>query len=272
MYLLDKARQKGAELKQDKVVAVDTTGGHVRSVQLASGQTLECDIFVNAAGPLLNQVGRMLDIELPVYSEMHLKVSFKDTLGAVPRHAPLVIWTDSQCLSWSAEEREFLAEDPETAYLVKEMPGGAHTRPEGGGESQIILLLWEYKTEIYDEPVFPPPLDPQYPELSLRGMATGIPALEKYIGKLSRPWLDGGYYTRTKENRFLAGPLPVQGAYILGAFSGYGLMASPAGSELLARHIAGAQLPEYAPAFLLERYNDPDYQKLLLNWGESGQL
>lgn len=272
MYLLAQARQEGVELKQDSLVGVNTTGGCVRSVRLASGESVECETFVNAAGPLIKKVGQMLDIDLPVYSELHLKVSFKDTLGAVPRHAPLVIWTDPQCLNWSADEREFLAEDPETAYLLEQMPGGAHTRPEGGGDSQIILLLWEYKTEIVPEPVFPPPLDPQYPELSLRGMATGIPALAKYIGKLSRPWMDGGYYTRTRENRFLASPLPVQGAYVLGAFSGYGLMASPAGSELLARQIAGASLPEYAPAFSLERYNDPAYLKLLDNWGESGQL
>lgn len=70
----------------------------------------------------------------------------------------------------------------------------------------------------------------------------------------------------------LAGPLAVQGAYILGAFSGYGLLATPAAGELLAKHIAGAPLPAYAPAFRLERYDDPSYQVLLENWGESGQL
>jgi glycine/D-amino acid oxidase-like deaminating enzyme len=272
MYLLDQSRRTGVELKQDSLVSVDSTGGRVKSVHLASGETIPCDIFVNAAGPLVKKVGRMLDVDLPVYSELHLKVSFKDTLGAVPRHAPLVIWTDPQYLNWTAEEREFLAEDPETAYLVEEMPGGAHTRPEGGGDSQIIVLLWEYKTEVPPEPVFPLPLDAQYPELSLRGMATGIPALAKYIGKLSRPWLDGGYYTRTSENRFLASPLPVEGAYVLGAFSGYGLMAAPAAGELLARYIAGAPLPAYAPAFSLDRYEDPAYLKLMDHWGESGQL
>ncbi len=28
----------------------------------------------------------------------------------------------------------------------------------------------------------------------------------------------------------------------------------------------------YAPAFHLDRYDDPAYQKLLDNWGDSGQL
>jgi hypothetical protein len=31
-------------------------------------------------------------------------------------------------------------------------------------------------------------------------------------------------------------------------------------------------LPEYAAAFQLDRYDDPAYQKLLANWGDSGQL
>jgi hypothetical protein len=31
-------------------------------------------------------------------------------------------------------------------------------------------------------------------------------------------------------------------------------------------------LPHYAPAFLLERYRDPAYQRLLDTWDETGQL
>ncbi|MCL4393936.1 MAG: FAD-dependent oxidoreductase, partial [Chloroflexi bacterium] len=84
--------------------------------------------------------------------------------------------------------------------------------------------------------------------------------------------MDGGYYTKTQENRPLIGPLPVQGAYILAALSGYGIMASCAAGELLAAHVTESALPRYAPAFRLERYQDPDYSKLLENWGSSGQL
>ena len=68
---------------------------------------------------------------------------------------------------------------------------------------------------------------------------------------------------RTRENRPLIGPVPVEGAYISCAFSGFGVMASCAGGELIARHITGGALPDYAPAFLLSRYQDPDYRALL---------
>ena len=49
-------------------------------------------------------------------------------------------------------------------------------------------------------------------------------------------------------------------------------MAACAAGELLAAHIAGSELPSYAPEFVLERYTSAAYQKKLENWGESGQL
>jgi glycine/D-amino acid oxidase-like deaminating enzyme len=60
---------------------------------------------------------------------------------------------------------------------------------------------------------------------------------------------------------------------MLGAESGYGIMASMAAGELLAAHVTGSALPEYAPAFLLSRYDDPAYQALLAGWdATAGQL
>jgi hypothetical protein len=49
-------------------------------------------------------------------------------------------------------------------------------------------------------------------------------------------------------------------------------MASCAAGELLAAHLTGSELPPYAPAFTLERYQDPEYQVLLEKWGDTGQL
>jgi len=41
---------------------------------------------------------------------------------------------------------------------------------------------------------------------------------------------------------------------------------------LLAAHITGSELPSYASAFELSRYEDAEYTKRLENWGENGQL
>jgi glycine/D-amino acid oxidase-like deaminating enzyme len=103
-------------------------------------------------------------------------------------------------------------------------------------------------------------------------MSTMVPALQAYAGKPQRAYVDGGYYMRTRENRPLIGPLPVEGAYMSCGFSGFGVMASCASGELVARHVTGGALPDYAPAFALSRYQDPDYRALLDGWGDDGQL
>jgi glycine/D-amino acid oxidase-like deaminating enzyme len=271
MYLLAQAQKAGVQLVRDQVVGVDTEGGRVSTVRLKERGRFETRALVNAAGPMVQAVADLLDTELPIHHELHLKVAFRDHLGIVAREAPMLIWSDSQTLSWDPEEREMLAEDPDSAWLLDEFPSGVHTRPEGGSGSQIVLLLWEYNSHTV-QPQFPISLDPLYPEIALRGMVRMIPDLAAYLNRLPKPTLDGGYYTKTQENRPIAGPMPVEGAYVIGALSGFGIMSGPALGELVATHITGNGMPAYAEAFSLDRYKNSDYQKKLNDWGESWQL
>ena len=113
MYMLEQARAGGARLLRGRVQAVDTAGGRVRGVHVAvSGatETISTNIFVNAAGPFFKQVGEMTGIDLPVFSESHVKLSFHDRRGALSQNAPLIIWNDPVHLPWSEEEREALAQ------------------------------------------------------------------------------------------------------------------------------------------------------------------
>ena len=134
-----------------------------------------------------------------------------------------------------------------------------------------MLLLWEYNSHTV-QPNFPIRLDPLYPEIALRGMMRMVPDLAAYLNRLPKPTLDGGYYTKTNENRPLAGPMTVEGAFVIGALSGFGIMSAPALGELLALHIVGGPLPAYASAFELDRYENPEYQDKLVHWGDSWQL
>jgi glycine/D-amino acid oxidase-like deaminating enzyme len=271
MVLLESAHHLGVKFESAHLKEIDVTNYRVNGIKLSTGERLDCSVFINAAGPYLKEVGKMLGIDIPVQSELHLKIAFRDHLGVVRRDAPLLIWDDAQFLPWDPDERAFLNDDPGMTWLTKSFPAGAHTRPEGTGENQTILMVWEYKTHVM-EPVFPLPLDELFPEIVLRGLSTMLPRLKEYFSRTPRPQMDGGYYIKTRENRLLAGPLPIQGAYIIGAASGYGIMAACAAGELLAAHIAGLDLPSYAPEFSLERYDNGNYQKLLENWGEMGQL
>lgn len=270
MYMLERARERGVKLLQATVTGVDVRDNRVEAVHL-DGQTILTQNLVIAAGPFTKRVAQMVGVDLPIFCERHAKIAFHDHLRLVGREAPLLIWSDPQTLSWSEEERALLAETEETRWLLAELPSGPHLRPEGGQDSTVVLILWTYDMTPV-EPVIPPTFDPRHPEVVLRGVAAMVPELKAYLQRLPQFTVDGGYYAKTRENRPLIGPLPVKGAYVIGALSGFGIMASPGAGDLLAAHITGGALPHYAPAFLLERYEDPAYQALLENWTGSGQL
>lgn len=274
MVLLEKAKERGARLLSGKIRSVEIARNRVQVVRVERNGVLEripTKDFVIAAGPFLKEVGRMIGVEFPVFSELHLKMAFRDSYRIVSRHAPMLIGADPIVLPWSEEERKELASSEETRRLLGTLPSGAHTRPEGGSESEMLLGLWPYEVAPI-EPVFPFPIEPHYPEMVLRGLATIIPGLQRYVEHLPQAVVDGGYYTKTLENRPLIGKLPVEGAYVIGALSGFGVMAACGAGDLLACHVTGNPLPRYASAFTLERYEDPQYQQLLKEWEQSGQL
>jgi sarcosine oxidase subunit beta len=281
MHLLDEARRHGVELITGRLEAIEAAGGRVGGVRVAcpgGALTIATRRLVNAAGPLAPAVARLTGVQLPVVSELHFKLAFDDHRGAVPREAPMLIWDDPQTLPWTADERAELEAGGPLGFLLGPLPAGAHLRPEGlSADSRMVLALWDYRPPSVGrltsgEPVFPLPQDPHFPELALRGVAAMVPGLRAYLDRLPRGHVDGGYYTRTRENRALVGPLEVEGAYVVAALGGHGLMAACAAGELLAAHVAGEALPGYAPAFSPARYADLAYRQRLEGWGDDGQL
>ena len=272
MTMLTQAREAGVRLLRGEVTAVQHNGGRVNGVTVETDKgavALATSKFVNAAGPFSPDVGRLCGMDLPLTLEGHVKISFSDPRGAMPRNAPLVIWNDEVTLPWSPEEREALAEAPETRALLEPFVAGVHGRPEGAGDT--VLLYWTYEGGSSDL-VLPVPYDPNYPDITIRGMSAAVPSLAAYFDQMPRPYVDGGYYAKTPENRPLVGPLPLEGAYICSAFSGFGIMTAMAAGDLLAAHVTNNPLPAYAPAFLLSRYDDPDYVALMESQSASGQL
>jgi len=272
MAMLEAARERGVKLMRAKVVGIDTNGGRVRALQVerdGERQSLDATHVVLAAGPMQRELAQLIGIDLPLFTERHHKVSFADPQSAVPRAAPMMIWLDAQHLPWSDEEHATIDSDPDARWLLDEFPAGVHGRPDG---AHATLVLFNHHGEAV-APEFPlPEPPPHYAEIALRGMSTMVPALQAYAGKPARPYVDGGYYVKTRENRPLIGPLPVEGAYISCGYSGFGVMASCASGELIARHITGGALPDYAGAFMLERYQDAEYRAMLNTWGDGGQL
>jgi len=106
----------------------------------------------------------------------------------------------------------------------------------------------------------------------MKGLTTMIPGLAPYLDRLPQPHVDGGYYTKTRENRPLVGPLGIDGATVVGAFSGFGVMAAAAAGELASCYVTGAPLPEYAASFALSRYEDPVYLEQIDRITDTGQI
>lgn len=269
-WMLDQATAHGLIRRRRRVVGVDHDTGRVTAVQLDDGTRIATEVFINAAGPMLGEVGAMVGADLPVHNEVHLKMAFKDTLGAIPRDAPMLIWADPQRLDLTEEERTLCLQSGRTD-LLETLPTGCHCRPEGGLDSEWVLGLWEYHRDVR-RPEWPLPTDPLYAETVLRGLATMIPAVLGYLDRPPESVVDGGYYTKTTDNLPLIGPTGPEGSVVCGGLSGYGVMAACAAGELAAIRSTGATLPRYATAFDPARYDDAAYAKKAAATADTGQI
>ena len=268
-WMLDHAKASGVRLVSAEVTGIGVEDGQITNVRLDDGSILTTDTVVMAAGPMARSVAAMASVNLPLKSELHIKVAFRDHLRVVPRDAGMFIWADPQRLEWSAEETSALEEIGRTD-LTGEMPIYCHGRPEGGPESPYFVGLWEYHRDII-EPTWPLPMDELYPEVVMKGLTTMMPGLAPYLDGLPEHVVDGGYYTKTEENRPLIGPCGPSGFHVVCGFSGFGVMVASGAGDLAARHITNAPLPEYSDDFLLGRYERPEYMETIEALG-SGQL
>ncbi|MCY3711960.1 MAG: FAD-dependent oxidoreductase [Gemmatimonadetes bacterium] len=271
-WMLDRIASLGGRIVKDKIIGVDTRNNRITGVRLASGSSIETGKLVLAAGPLVGEAGRMLDLDVPVFMELHGKIIVEDTACVLPPGAPMLIWTDPVELVWDEEERRRLSSSADTHYLIEPFPAGLHIRPRFRDGKQTFLGIWTYDVAPR-EAVFPLVFDPAYPVIVLRGLARMIPGMRAYFDTSDALPVDGGYYCKTPDNRPLIGPLPVEGAYIAGALSGYGVMGSQAAGELVAAHVTGASLPDYAQSFSFNRFGGlSDADMADMRSATSGQL
>lgn len=256
-FMLEAVRAAGGKVRRARVTAIEA--GPPFTLQLtgeAGPARLRADRVVNAAGPYFSQVAGLLGVETPLTYVYQQKIAFEDRDGAVPRTLPFTIDLDGQQLDWTNEERAELASDPDAALLLQAMPGGIHCRPEGSEGGRWIKLGWAYN-ETPSDPAGDPPLDPNFPDVVLRGASRLQPTLRTYLGRLPRGARHyGGYYAMTPENWPLIGPTRRPGVFLAGALSGFGTMAATATGAVCAAWMEGGQLPTYARPLSLERYAD----------------
>src|SRR5260221_10658648 len=80
MHLLETGRSLGVRYEAGKVTGIAVKNDRVQRIQLSTGECVESPIFINAAGPYLKGVGKLLSVDLPVFTELHLKAAIKDPI------------------------------------------------------------------------------------------------------------------------------------------------------------------------------------------------
>ena len=275
MFLLEEAKKRGLRERRADVVSIKQDDKGISALEIVGAEgivRMQTRTFINAAGPYLPHIGAMLGLSLPVDNVLHQKIAMRDPLGVVPRDAPFLIFTDPQQIAWTEEERGLWEQEPDYRWFLGAFPGGLHVRPEGGRDSEWIKLGWAFNHQAC-EPVDEPAFDPEFPEIILRGASRFIPGLQQYSGNIPGPLQHyGGYYTKTKENLPLIGPSGVEGAYLIGALSGFGVMAACGAGEILSQWVAGGEVPPYAHQFSLARYDDPVFVASLDTMTPAGEL
>ena len=269
------ARKLGVKLLVGDVTDIEIDNKGVKAVEVVIDGTqhrIQTRSFINAAGPFAPEIASHLDIRLPIFSILQQKIAIKDVHSVIPREAPFTIIMDKQYLDWDEQEKKDLGSDSEFQWLVEKFSGGLHIKPEGGKDSPWIKLGWAINS-VVEEPAWEPEFTPEFPDIVLRGAARFIPGLRPYLEKLPKPVVRyAGYYTKTKENMPVIGPMGVDGAYILGALSGFGTMASCAAGELIAAWVAGDDLPDYASQLSLERYDSKTSTETGTGLYQNGEL
>ena len=261
-HLLDEAKRHGVKMVRGSMtqISLETDGLRAVRVELESGNTvtISTDILISAAGPYIAQSLTCCGAGYPVYNVLQQKFDFQDTENIIPRDMPFMILTDPVNVDWTPEEREYIA-TLEPDFDGDTLPGNIHIKPDDLAGGNWVKMGWALNRR-QDEPSDAPELDPRFAAIVMKAAAQTIPGLAAYVeNPPSEVKLTGGYYTRTPENLPIIGPTERSGVYVIGALSGYGVMAACGAGELIADWAVGADLPSYADDLSPARYRNPAY-------------
>ena len=220
-----KARALGTQWRVARVVGLvgsDPSDGALRAAQLDNGQTLQADVFVNAAGPWAGAVGRLAGLTVPVHARRRTVFAF-DCPVTLPR-TPLVV-DPSGC--WFRSEGG--------GFIGGWSPGAGDNDPDDLPLDQPDLAQFENRL---------------WPALALR-----VPA---FSALRRRSAWDGYYEVHPLDHNALIGPHPQCANLIIAAgFSGHGLQHAAAAGRGVAEWILHQRyLSLDLSAFGLQRVTD----------------
>jgi glycine/D-amino acid oxidase-like deaminating enzyme len=194
-----KAVALGARYVTDRVVALSSAGHAVRAASLASGREIAAHAFVNAAGPWAAQVGAMADMPLPISPLRRFEHYF--TPGTPIERLPYV--KDLDRLAFRSEGVGF--------------SGGLVDGEAARG------FDFDVDHDYFERAVWP-------------ALAARFPAFE--AARCHRTW-SGLYEQCELDGNPIIGNWPGRrdNFYVVGGFSGHGMMHAPAAGRAIAELI-----------------------------------
>lgn len=177
---------------------------------------LQSRIVVNAAGPFAGEIGRMVNLDLPLEPVRRQKVYLKTSVP-IPQDAPFTVDVNNNC----------------------------YWRPEPGG----VIIGWVDSDEPVSQPSEKVHTDWEFPAIALDKVKRMTPFFEEIEKTMRQPDMNtsAGYYVYTPDDQPLIGPVPeVPGFYVN---CGYwaGVMLSPEAGKRIADLVTGKLAPEDNP-------------------------
>ena len=194
-FLKTKATKINLDIKG--VCGVETNRGSIRTRTV-----------VNAAGPFAGQIGRMVDLELPLEPVRRQKV-FIATDVPIPQDAPFTVNVDNN----------------------------SYWRPEPGG----VLIGWVDSDEPVSEPSENLKTDWEFPAITLDKVMRLTPFFEKVTEGLKQPDINisAGHYVYTPDDQPLIGPVDEVPGFYLNCGYWAGVMLSPEAGKRIADLVTG---------------------------------
>ena len=220
---MSQAQASGATIERNtEAIGIRVESGRVRAVETNQGR-IDTPIAINAAGPYARQVGRFVNVDVPV--------------DPVRRHifiaAPLGGGHDTPP-PWPATH--IMVIDFETTFYFHREGAGLLFGMGDPDETPTFdtTVQWDFLPTVIDVAV------------------RRLPALAG--ASVSHAW--AGLYEMTPDHNPIIGPVRgVDGLFTIAGFSGHGFQHSPAAGRILADLVAG-QDPQFdVTPFALERFD-----------------
>lgn len=186
------ARHNGAEYIDNQVISLGRVGDRMTSVTLKTGETVNCGVVVNAAGPRASVVAGMANLSIPVEPRKRHSFVFASNTP-IPGRMPNVI--DMSGTFVRPEQQLFLAGNTPT--------------PDGPADTEDF----ETKHDEFEDYIWPALYNriPQFDALKVRQFWTGH------------------YAYNTLDHNAIIGFHPIVSNFMFAnGFSGHGLQQSPA--------------------------------------------